>query len=109
MLDVPAQRPVSKGAVFLDRVLRDVILTDDLSRADGDFSRTLGSNLLCVVAMLAAQKGLLPRRFCNLLETGYRNFPRIHTKLEMTPWSFLPSFPTSQEAFTLFLKYNKNA
>lgn len=34
-------------------------------------------------------------------------FPRVCTKSEMTPWSFLPSFPTSQETFTLFLKNKK--
>lgn len=34
-------------------------------------------------------------------------FPRVCTKSEMTPWSFLPSFPTSQEMFTLFLKNKK--
>lgn len=95
MFDVPARRPVSRVVVFLGHVLRDVILTADLSRADGDFSRAPGSNPLCVVAALAAQSG--PALFCR----------RVCTKSEMTPWSFLPSFPTSQETFTLFLKDKK--
>lgn len=55
IIDVPPRRPVSRGTMFLGHVLREVILTTDLSRADVDFSRVLVSNLLCVVAKLPAQ------------------------------------------------------
>lgn len=102
MLDVPARRAVSTDAVFPGHVLRDVILPAALSRVYGDSSRA--PETICFVLWQC----LLPRvDQPSSLDRLQKLFLRVCTKPEMSPLSFLLSFPTSQETFTLLLKDDK--
>jgi len=82
--------PFSKGAVLLGHVFRDVVLTPDLSRASGEFSRASGSNPLWVVAMLAAQNK--PALFCRQVT---ETFPQSVRQIRNDSLEF-PSFFSHQ-------------